>query len=72
MLNFEIGGDRTENVLWHSNDLLPLPSVKQVVVLCGTNNFHENLPTEIADGLNDFEKKVEYPDHYYLRSTSKR
>lgn len=58
MLNFEIGGNHIENVLWRSNDLLPLSSVKQVVVLCGTDNVHENLPPEIADGLNDFEKKV--------------
>lgn len=58
MLNFEIGGNHIENVLWRSNDLLPLSSVKQVVVLCGTDNVYENLPPEIADGLNDFEKKV--------------
>ncbi len=50
-LNFGVGGDRTQNVLWRLNnmalgDLKP----KVAVVMIGTNNA-ENTPREIADGV---------------------
>jgi lysophospholipase L1-like esterase len=50
-LNFGIGGDKTQNVLWRLNnmsiqDLKP----KVAVILIGTNNV-ANTPHEIADGV---------------------
>ena len=48
-LNLGIGGDCVENVLWQAIDL-PLPSsVKNVVILCGTNNISIDTPRDIAD-----------------------
>ena len=48
-LNFGIGGDRVENVLWRTKNLLIPPSLKNVVVLCGTNNLFIDSPLDIAD-----------------------
>ena len=48
-LTFEIGGDRVENVLWWTKNLLIPPSLKNVVVFCGTNNPFTNSPVDIAD-----------------------
>ena len=48
-LNLGIGGDRVENILWQVINL-PLPSsVKNVVILCGTNNVSIDTPRDIAD-----------------------
>ena len=48
-LNLGIGGDRVENVLWRAIHL-PLPSsVKNVVILCGTNNISIDTPRDKAD-----------------------
>ena len=49
-LNFGIGVDLIENVFWLSNDLLPLSSVKHVI-LSVTDNLHKDSPYEIVDGL---------------------
>jgi len=50
-LNFGIGGDRTEHVLWRlENGELENLSPKIIVVLVGTNN-HGDTPSEIAEGL---------------------
>lgn len=38
-LNIRIGGDRIENVLWRSNNLPPLSSVKHVIILCETKKM---------------------------------
>lgn len=50
-LDFGIGGDRTENVLWR---LEQYPLAKQLpkvaVILIGTNNFHNTAP-DIASGV---------------------
>ena len=49
--NLGIGGDRVENVLWRAIDL-PLPlSVKNVVILCGTNNISIDTPCDIANSI---------------------
>ena len=48
-VNLGIGGDHVKNVLWWAIDL-PLPSsVKNVVILCGTNNISINTPHDITD-----------------------
>ena len=46
MLNLGIGGDCAENVLWPAINL-PLPSsVKNVVILCGSNNIPIDTPRD--------------------------
>ena len=49
VLNLGIGIDHVENALWRAIDL-PLPSsVKNVVILCRTNNIPTDIPCDIAD-----------------------
>ena len=43
-INLGISGDRVENVLWHARDILSLLSLKNVVILCGTNNIKKRFP----------------------------
>ena len=38
-LNLGIGGDQVENMLWRAKNLVIPPLLKNVVVLCGTNNL---------------------------------
>ena len=48
-MNLSIGGDCIENVLRHAiNVALPL-SMKNIVILCGTNNIPIYSPQRIAD-----------------------
>ena len=47
--NFGIGGDRVENVLWWTKNLWIPSSLKNAVVLCGTNNLFTDSPVDIAD-----------------------
>ena len=49
ILNLGIGGDRVESALWRAIDLLLPSSVKNVVILCGTNNIPIDTPRDIAD-----------------------
>ena len=50
-LNFGIGGDKTQNVLWRIiNGNLPR-DLKVAVIHCGTNNIDRNTPVEIKDGI---------------------
>ena len=48
-LNLGIGGDCIENVLWRVIDLPLLLSVKNVIILCGTNNISIDTPCDVAD-----------------------
>ena len=48
-LNLGIGGDRVENALWRAIYLPLPPSVKNVVILCGTNNIPIDTPCYIVD-----------------------
>ena len=48
-LNFGIGGDQVENVFWQTKNLLIPPSLKNVAILCGTNNCFTDSPLDIAD-----------------------
>ena len=50
-INCRIGGDKTQKVMWRSNNI-PLPqSLKYVVINCGTNNLDTYNPDKISDGL---------------------
>ena len=37
-LNCGIGGDKVQNVLWRAQNLPVMSSLKNFVILCGTNN----------------------------------
>ena len=50
-INLGISGDRVENVLWQARDILFLPSLKHIVVLCGTYNINKDFPYDITRGL---------------------
>ena len=50
-LNCGIGEDRVQNVLWRAQNLPVIPSLRNVVILCGTNNLFQNSPEDIADDV---------------------
>jgi len=57
-LNFGIGGDQTQHVLWRvQNGEMDGNSVRIVVLLVGTNN-HENTADEICDALATIVKEI--------------
>ena len=50
-LNFGVGGDRTQHVLWRiENGEIPL-NLEVAFVHCGTNNLDRDNPAEIRDGI---------------------
>ena len=49
--NCGIGGDRVEHVLWRAHDLRCFSSLRNVIILCGTNNLYHDSPEDIANGL---------------------
>ena len=50
-LNFGVGGDRTQHVLWRTeNGEIPL-NLQVAFVHCGTNNLDRDNPAEIRDGI---------------------
>ena len=50
-LNCGLGGDKVQNVLWRAHNLPAVKSVRNVVILCGTNNLHLDAPEDLADGI---------------------
>ena len=50
-INLGISGDPVENVLWRARDIPFLPSLKNVVILSGTNNINKDSPYDFAQGL---------------------
>ena len=50
-LNCGVPGDRTQHTLWRTEDLPVPPSVKYVVVHCGTSNLDQDEPKIIVDGI---------------------
>ena len=44
-------GDKVQKVLWQDQQLPAVKNVKDVVILCRTNNLHLNAPKDIADGI---------------------
>jgi lysophospholipase L1-like esterase len=63
-LNFGVGADTTENVLWRM-DSMPIQTFhpKIAVLLIGVNNFQSNTAQEIADGTHAILDKTQrfYP-----------
>ena len=51
IVNCGIGGDKTQNVLWRSNNIRLPQSLKYVVINCGTNNLDTDNPDKTSDGL---------------------
>ena len=50
-LNFGVGGDRTQHVLWRiENGEIPL-NLQVAFVHCGTNNLDRDNPAEMRDGI---------------------
>ena len=50
-LNYGIGGDRTQHVLWRAENVTLPNSLKYVVIHCGTNNIDRDQPRDIANGV---------------------
>ena len=50
-LNFCIGGDRTQHILWWVEHLLVPSHLKYVIIHCGTNNISKDSTSEIANSF---------------------
>ena len=50
-INLGIGGDRTENLLWHMEDMDLPPTVGYLFIHYGTNNLCTSSCKDIADGM---------------------
>ena len=50
-LNCGIRGEKVKNLLWRVENLEFPPAIRQIVILCGTNNIDANTPNDIANGL---------------------
>ena len=50
-LNCGIGGEKVQNVLWRVQNLPISSSLKNVAILCGTNNLHQDSPEDIVHGI---------------------
>ena len=50
-MNYGIGGDRTQHVLWRAENATLPNSLKYVVIHCGTNNIDRDQPRDIANGV---------------------
>ena len=63
-LNFGIGGDKIQNVLWNINNMSMPPSLQYIFIRCGTNNIGHNDPEVIWDGLVNLARviKKKYKD----------
>ena len=51
VLNCGIGGNRIEHVLWRTLNFPGFSSLKNIVVLCETNNLPLDLSKDIANGF---------------------
>ena len=50
-LNWGMGGDKVQNVLWRVQNLPISSSLKNVAILCGTNNLQHDSPEDILDSI---------------------
>ena len=58
-VNFGIGGDRTQHVLWRiENGELEGIKPKVVVLMIGTNNTNSDAPDKIAEGVENIVKTI--------------
>ena len=68
-LNCGIGGDRTEHALWRALNLPVFSRLKDIVVLCGTNNLPLDSPKDIslknytADYDKEVLKQIDFPNY---------
>ena len=51
IINYGVGGDRIQNLLWSSNNLPSSPFFQNAVILCGTNNTQRDSSEDIVDGI---------------------
>ena len=51
VLNFGIGGDRTQHVLWRLERLTIPESINTAIVHCGTNNVLKDRPSNIINSI---------------------
>ena len=58
-MNCGIGGDIIKHVLWCTLNLPASQNLKNVVVLCGTNNLLLDSPKDIADGILEIARPFE-------------
>ncbi|XP_018572843.1 platelet-activating factor acetylhydrolase IB subunit beta [Anoplophora glabripennis] len=61
-INFGIGGDRVENVLWRiqNGELEFNTKIKAVVLFVGTNNITDCTPHEIFEGIVEIIKEIKH------------
>ena len=57
-LNCSIGGDRIEHVSWRALNLPVFLRLKNIFVLCGTNNLPLDSPKDIADGILEIARSI--------------
>ena len=50
-LNCGIGGNKVQNFLWRVQNLHISSSLKNTVILCETNNLHQDFPEDIVNGI---------------------
>ena len=50
-LNCGLREDKMQNVLWQVQNLLISSSLKNAVILCGTNNLQQDSPEDIVGGI---------------------
>ena len=50
-LNCGISGDSTQHVLWRAKNLTLPSTIKNVFILCGSNNVNKDSPIEIVNGI---------------------
>ena len=66
-LNFGVGGDRTQHVLWRiENGEIPL-NLQVAFVHCGTNNLDRHNPAEIRDGIASIKSRISNLVHNAFR-----
>ena len=50
-INCGIGGDRVQNILWRCVNLPKSPSIRNAIILCGTNNIQYDTTEDIVNGI---------------------
>ena len=58
IVNCGIPGDKTQHILWRPKNSFIPPSVKFIVIHCGTNNLDYNDPIDIAKAIFNIGKSL--------------